>query len=232
MTQPRDEFSKPVVEALGKRAAFICANPTCRTLAIAPSDADDEKWLYIGKAAHICAAAPGGPRYRADMTQEERKSASNGVFLCSNCADMIDKNNGLDFPEDELRRWKVDHDAWVTANLNKKPQASPSQIFHVTSIGQQGGITAGVVNVGRPPRILDDGLKQQLLRYLTDKNRVVTVRAVMGDSEALGLAIKIREYLVALGYNVPYMGQASFGAVQPPLHLNPETYTITVGGQQ
>jgi hypothetical protein len=32
------------------------------------------------------------------MSSDERKSTSNGVFLCSNCAEMIDKNNGLDFP--------------------------------------------------------------------------------------------------------------------------------------
>lgn len=120
MAQARDEFLKATIELLGKRSAFVCSNPDCRTLTIAPSDADEAKWLYIGKAAHICAAASGGARYRAEMSPEERKSASNGIFLCSNCADMIDKNNGLDFPEPLLQKWRIDHEKWVTANLNKR----------------------------------------------------------------------------------------------------------------
>ena len=118
MSETRDEFPKTVVEALSKRAAFICSNPDCRALTIAPSEADATKWIYIGNAAHICAAAERGPRYKGGMTPEERASASNGLFLCSSCADMIDKNNGLDFPEPVLRRWKEDHEKWVAANLN------------------------------------------------------------------------------------------------------------------
>ncbi len=117
--ESRDDFPKVVADALAKRAAFICSNPDCRVHTIAPSDESESKFLYIGKAAHICAAAKGGPRYDAAMSPEERKAASNGIFLCSSCADMIDKNGGLDFPVQRLRRWKEDHDRWAAANLNK-----------------------------------------------------------------------------------------------------------------
>jgi hypothetical protein len=127
MSQSRDEFPKSVVEALAKRAAFICSNPDCRALTIAPSDLDESKFIYIGKAAHICAAAIGGPRYEAQMRAEKRKSASNGVFLCSSCADMIDKNNGLDFPKEMLRRWKDEHERWVAANLNKRQSPTDAE---------------------------------------------------------------------------------------------------------
>ncbi len=120
MNEFRDDFSKTVVDALGKRAAFICSNPDCHILTLAPSDENENKFLYFGKAAHICAAAKGGPRYVAEMTSDERKTASNGIFLCSNCAEMIDKNNGIDFPVELLRRWKEDHEKWVAANLNKR----------------------------------------------------------------------------------------------------------------
>lgn len=64
MAQLRDNFSKIVCEALGKRAAYICANPDCRVLTIAPSNTDLTEFLYIGKAAHITAAAPGGAEIR------------------------------------------------------------------------------------------------------------------------------------------------------------------------
>ena len=46
----------------------------------------------IGQAAHISAAAEGGPRYVASMTPEQRTSISNGLWLCSNCHDQIDRN--------------------------------------------------------------------------------------------------------------------------------------------
>ena len=42
------------------------------------------------------------------------------VFLCSVCAEMIDKNNGIDFSVETLRQWKTDHEKWVRDNLNKK----------------------------------------------------------------------------------------------------------------
>jgi hypothetical protein len=43
-----------------------------------------------GKAAHIHAAAPGGRRYLASMTPYERRDISNGIWLCSHHADLID----------------------------------------------------------------------------------------------------------------------------------------------
>jgi hypothetical protein len=127
VAEKRDEFPPSVIEALSKRAAFICSNPDCRALTVAPSGADDSKWIYAGKAAHICAAASGGPRYKAAMTMEERSAAGNGIFLCSFCADMIDKNKGLDFPEEMLRQWKSDHDKGVAANLNKRQSSTTDE---------------------------------------------------------------------------------------------------------
>jgi hypothetical protein len=194
--QVRDDFSKPVADALAKRAAFICSNPSCRALTIAPSEADDGKFLYIGVAAHIRAAAEGGPRYDRQMAQDERKSASNGVFLCNNCATMIDKNQGLDFPVGTLREWKEGHEGWVRANLNKRqPDQHQAAIFNVTSIGQSGGITAGIVNVGPQPRRLDEGLKTQLAQLLPNKTREVKIQAILGDSEAIVFATQIKNYL-------------------------------------
>lgn len=143
MAESRDDFPKPVADALGKRAAYICSNPDCHVLTIAPSDESESKFLYIGKAAHICAAAPGGPRYVVEMTPEERKAASNGIFLCSNCADMIDKNGGIDFPIHRLRRWKDDHERWVAANLNKRRGGVGGDGGGGTITGDRGTIIGG-----------------------------------------------------------------------------------------
>jgi hypothetical protein len=119
MKKRNDDFPRPVIETLAKRSSYICSNPTCRVMTLAPSTKNLDKVIFVGKAAHITAASKGGPRYDASLTSSQRKSIKNGIFLCSFCADIIDKNKGIDFPVSELKRWKREHEAWVRSNLNK-----------------------------------------------------------------------------------------------------------------
>lgn len=119
MSRKDNEFPPSVKNSIIKRAAYICSNPDCRVLCIAPAERDLMKWLYIGKVAHITAASEDGPRYDPSMTEEKRKDINNAIFLCSNCADMIDKNSGMDYSVDQLNGWKETHDSWVQDNLNK-----------------------------------------------------------------------------------------------------------------
>ncbi|PCJ74510.1 MAG: hypothetical protein COA53_09045 [Rhodobacteraceae bacterium] len=56
-------------------------------------------------AAHICAAAAGGPRFHEEMTTEERSSIKNGIWLCQTCSRLVD----ADIPShsiDTLHEWK------------------------------------------------------------------------------------------------------------------------------
>ena len=115
----RDDFSPKTIEIVAKRASFICSNPNCRSLTLCPSDIEPKKFIYIGKVAHITAASQKGPRFDSSLTPELRSSPDNGIFLCSNCADMIDKNNGVDFSVNLLRMWKHTHEKWAKENLNK-----------------------------------------------------------------------------------------------------------------
>ena len=118
-----DDFSPKTIRALQMRAAFICSNPKCRCLTIAPSDNNDTDCLYIGHASHITAASEGGPRYNPILTSEERKDISNAIYLCASCATMVDKNKGADFSVAQLENWKNDHESWVRENHNKNPEA-------------------------------------------------------------------------------------------------------------
>lgn len=117
--EKRDNFTKKIVDVLARRASYICSQPECKVLTISPSDTISDKFLYIGKAAHITAAAVGGPRYDDSLSPKERGAIENAIFLCSSCADMIDKNNGADFSTCTLIEWKLQHEAWVRRNLNK-----------------------------------------------------------------------------------------------------------------
>ena len=145
--ETRDEFPPNVIEILKKRAAFICSNPGCKVMTVAPSIEDENKVQYIGVASHITAAKLGGPRYDSLITPEERKAISNAIFLCNNCGTMIDKNNGLEYKVKTLNKWKSDHERWVLNNLNKSATVTSSINISSSSENQSGGITANVVNL-------------------------------------------------------------------------------------
>jgi hypothetical protein len=142
----RDNFSPKIIEQLKMRAAFICSNPSCSVMTIAPAIENENQFQYIGKAAHITAAAKGGPRYDSNLASEKRTSIDNAIFLCSNCADTIDKNNGIDYRAETLKTWKKNHEDWVRSNLNKSIHKN-EHVINVSSKGQSGGVTANVVNI-------------------------------------------------------------------------------------
>src|SRR5262249_37628223 len=100
----RDEFPKEVVRALQERAGNRCSSPDCRRLTSGPNLAP-EKATRIGVAAHITAAAPGGPRYDPSLTSEERRSIQNGIWLCQSCARLIDADPAR-YPVPRLLQWK------------------------------------------------------------------------------------------------------------------------------
>jgi len=98
----RDEFSPQVKRVLARRAALHCSR--CYASTSGPQ-VHTESSLNVGVAAHITAAAPGGPRYDQSLSQEARRSAANGIWLCQNCAKLVD-NDAIRFPENLLRKWK------------------------------------------------------------------------------------------------------------------------------
>jgi len=116
----RDDFKPAVREQLARRAAYTCSNPICRRHTLLPTSTDSSLSNYIGVAAHITAASPGGPRYDAVLTQAQRESIENAIHLCSYCATLIDKNNGIDYPKEQLLQWKSDHEDYIRAQ-SKSP---------------------------------------------------------------------------------------------------------------
>lgn len=101
---PRDDFSAKTKEILAKRVAYCCSNPNCRIKTIGPN-AENDKFTNIGIAAHITAASQGGPRYNPFLTPEQRSSEMNGIWLCQNCAHLIDVDV-KSYSETLLRKWK------------------------------------------------------------------------------------------------------------------------------
>lgn len=103
-TMARDDFSSKVKELLGKRVGFRCSNPDCNKATSGPHTEVD-KSLNIGVAAHISAAASGGPRFDVSLTPSERSAITNGIWLCQNCAKLVDNDEAM-FPVELLKQWK------------------------------------------------------------------------------------------------------------------------------
>ena len=100
----RDDFTQKTITELAKRVAWICSNPSCQRVTIG-AKSGSEGIIITGIAAHITAAAPGGPRYNPTLTPAERKHISNGIWLCSNCSILIDRDEAA-FPVSLLNDWK------------------------------------------------------------------------------------------------------------------------------
>ncbi|WP_141232663.1 hypothetical protein [Pseudomonas sp. Irchel 3H7] len=118
----RDDFSASVVRKLRDRVAHRCSKPNCRVPTSAPQDEDGV--TNVGKAAHICAASPGGPRYDSGMTSNERKAFSNGIWLCAIHADEIDRDVNTHTVE-LLKSWKRQAEAATKTELGQQlPKAT------------------------------------------------------------------------------------------------------------
>jgi len=115
----RDNFYPATKRSLMLRVNGRCSNPICGKATSGPNS-DKNKSVNIGKAAHICAASPGGPRYDPNMTSAERSDIDNGIWLCSVCADLVDKDVML-YTKELLRRWKknAENIAWKNISHNK-----------------------------------------------------------------------------------------------------------------
>ena len=109
-TSRRDNFRDQTRLQIAKQAGWHCSYPGCRWLTVG-SNSEGDGEISIGVAAHICAAAPGGPRYDHDMSSEERKSASNGIWLCETHARLIDSKDPM-FTVELLHEWKRRASAW------------------------------------------------------------------------------------------------------------------------
>lgn len=108
----RDDFSERTKLQIAKRVGWLCSFPMCRKWTVGATS-DGESEINIGTAAHICAAAPGGPRYDENMSQEERSSARNGMWMCRDHGKAIDSSDP-EFTVEKLLKWKRDAEieAW------------------------------------------------------------------------------------------------------------------------
>ncbi len=145
----RDDFTKQTIETLADRAGNRCSNPGCRQPTSGPRT-ESTRAVNIGVAAHITAASEGGPRYDSSLTPEERRHPDNGIWLCQNCAKLVD-NDPARYPVDLLRAWKRDAEDAARREIEQRPAAGETHgedsatVVHTGSgsLAQGGSVAAG-----------------------------------------------------------------------------------------
>ena len=155
----RDEFPARIRETLGKRTGGRCSNPSCPALTSGPHT-DPLRSTSVGVAAHITAAAPGGPRYETTLTPNERAAIDNAIWLCQRCATLIDRDPDQ-FSTETLRAWK--RGAEGTAYLALLQGAAPGAV-NLPDVGQ-------LLTEYFPDEILQAGLLTKTLAARTDADK-------------------------------------------------------------
>jgi len=115
----RDDFREKTKLQIAKRAGWLCSHPSCRRHTVGGD-------IMVGTAAHICAAAPDGPRYDPNQTQEQRRAAENGIWMCRNHGTAIDSKDP-EFTVERLREWKARAESHARAKvLREEPPIGPA----------------------------------------------------------------------------------------------------------
>jgi hypothetical protein len=155
----RDEFTEEVKRVIAHRANLVCSNPDCRASTAGPQD-DPSKALNIGVAAHITAASSGGPRHDSTITAELRKSAENGIWLCQNCAKLVDNDESL-YPSRLLVAWKTvrEHSALLQIGQNVRPQALSESERKARELSSWKGKEVMLVKMSSPQHVLTLGVR-------------------------------------------------------------------------
>lgn len=101
----RDDFSPKTKQVLSDRVGGKCSYPGCGQVTTGPNLQDSTKKINTGVAAHITAAAKGGPRFDENLTSEQRCSIENGIWMCEYHARLIDADFST-YTTEQLKLWK------------------------------------------------------------------------------------------------------------------------------
>lgn len=134
------------------RAGHMCSNPGCRQPTAGPQLGNPDGYVDIGVAAHITAAAAGGPRFDSTLTPEQRRSLANAIWLCQVCARLIDADPGQ-YSVAVLLAWKGEHETFAANTLSGRFAALDRRHIQqlATATRQAVAVLEQVVPIADPP---------------------------------------------------------------------------------
>ncbi len=110
------QYKPSIVRRLDILSGNECAYPGCSKKLIA-----EDGVSIISKICHIAAASKEGPRFDANMTDDERREFDNLILLCDEHHIMIDnKENEAQYPASLLKEWKNAHEKKISELISNK----------------------------------------------------------------------------------------------------------------
>jgi len=183
----RDDFVKGVRDVLAHRAGFRCSKPDCRAPTAGPND-DNGKHGSIGIAAHITAAAPGGPRYDPTLSADLRGAVSNGIWLCDNHAREVDRD-GKRFTVEILQAWKEHAEGIARAMLGRPISSNALDVAVDVALLRDlydGIAVVGETNLPEGTKIMVDLRSAGAMEYHAQASGCVTARRIFVGPFMLG----------------------------------------------
>ncbi|WP_444843717.1 hypothetical protein [Duganella caerulea] len=116
----RAEFTPKVWDQIAEMVNYICVMPGCETSGRFPSQ-DGSRMISVGVRAHASAAQEGGPRFKPEWTDEQRKALDNGVYLCATHARQVDVDEAA-FPVELMQQWQREKVLQLAASGGKPPR--------------------------------------------------------------------------------------------------------------
>lgn len=105
---------------LAYRSGDRCALPDCECKLSLDNQSGDP--TNIGDASHIAGERMGSARYDPDMTEDERNSYDNLIYLCKNCHKKIDTipQGEAEYTVERLLQIKAEHECRVRQAITEK----------------------------------------------------------------------------------------------------------------
>jgi tetratricopeptide (TPR) repeat protein len=179
----------------------------------------------LGVAAHITAAAPGGPRFDPNLSQAQRSGIGNAIWCCQSCGKLVDSDDPR-FTKDMLLAWRgtAEERARSLLEIPRRPEGTGEPILIVPATDP--AVSWLPFSARAIPFSGREAEKTQLLAFIHSPARVswmlITGAAGAGKSR---LAL---EFCHALrpGWNAGFLSRAdTFGGWS---HFRPSRPTLVV----
>lgn len=160
----------------------------------------------VGVAAHITAAARGGPRYDPTQTPEERRSVDNALWVCQKHAKEIDDDERR-FTVDLLLAWRKRADELASAELGR-PTTSAVRLQLIPHCAT---VAAGEVRQGTADFVEDIAARAALGRARSDLVRMVLYELALNATthgNAASVTLKSEPGYISLTCDGPQFGLA------------------------
>ena len=135
MSRRVDDFKMKTQRGLLHRAGGRCSNPDCRKLTSKPDPTNERSFINLGIASHITGASEGGPRFDPDLSSDQRTDVNNGIWLCNNCAKMVDSSEPT-YTVTTLRKWKQDAEQKAARDASSTSQEIETLLSSMEEVSQ------------------------------------------------------------------------------------------------